>query len=717
MANVKLASKAVGDIVKLNVGGVAKEFIVAHKGVPGAMYDGSCSGVWLLMKDIYERRQWHSSNNDRYESSDIHSYLNNTFLNLFDSNIKEAIKRVKIPYRKNGGSGGTNLSGANGLSCKVFLLSGYEVGLTSSDKEYLPQDGAKLSYFESGIGTSANNKRVAYYNGSAALWWLRSPATVETYYAWDVQPDGSCEYLATSTYSLGIRPALILPYSMEVDDSGNVVPATQPMKLGELPVGGMVSINVNGAAKDFLVVHQGKPSSLYDDSCDGTWLLMNDIYETRQWHSSSTNYLEYSTIHSYLNSTFLNLFESNIRDAIKQVKIPYRKNGGGGGADQSGANGLPAKIFLLSGYEVGWTTSDNQNFPVDGAKLSYFEAGTGTSANNKRVANLDGSVFFWWLRSPYASGNVWRVSPNGLYDSSNASYSNGIRPALVLPQDMEVDSSGNVTPPPPATHKTLVNGTVYTVQGGKCMVDGTVYNILKGRTLIGGTGYDIVLPSAGIKIETLDVGQSVFTNIGGVKKEFLVVHQGLPSSLYDSSCDGTWLLMKDIYENRQWESSDYNIYETSTVNTYLNGPFFSQFDSNIQGIIKQIKIPYRKNGGNGGPDQSGANGLSCKVFLLSCYEVGYMNHYSSDFPVEGAKLDYFESENGTSSRSKRIAKLNGSDTDWWLRSPCLNYNDLVFRIYSDGQAGSGRMSYPYGIRPCIILPSDALVNDEFKLIS
>ena len=56
---------------------------------------------------------------------------------------------------------------------------------------------------------------------------------------------------------------------------------------------------------------------------------------------------------------------------------------------------------------------------------------------------------------------------------------------------MEVDSSGNVTPPPPATHKTLVNGTVYTVQGGKCMVDGTVYNILKGRTIIGGTGYDI----------------------------------------------------------------------------------------------------------------------------------------------------------------------------------------------------------------------------------
>lgn len=148
------------------------------------------------------------------------------------------------------------------------------------------------------------------------------------------------------------------------------------VKLASKAVGSIVKLKVNGAAKEFIVVHQGKPSSIYDESCNGTWLLMKDIYESRQWHSSNVNYLEYSTIHSYLNSTFLNLFESNIRDAIKQVKIPYRKNSGFGSSDQSGANGLPAKIFLLSGYEVGWTTSDNQNFPVDGAKLSYFEAGT-----------------------------------------------------------------------------------------------------------------------------------------------------------------------------------------------------------------------------------------------------------------------------------------------------------------------------------------------------
>lgn len=264
-------------------------------------------------------------------------------------------------------------------------------------------------------------------------------------------------------------------------------------KLGTKAVGSIVKLNVNGAAKEFIVAHQGKPSSLYDESCDGTWLLMKAIFDTTRWHSSDVNNLEISTIHSILNSTFLNAFESNIGDAIKQVKIPYRKNGGSGGSDQSGANGLLCKIFLLSGYEIGYTTSNNPYFPQDGAKLSYFESGTDTSANNKRIAYLDGSAYYWYLRSPITLNTslVWIVSYDGICEASKASSSSGIRPALILPQDMEVDSSGNVTPPPPATHKALVNGTAYEVKGGKCLVNGTSYDIKKGRTLINGTGYDI----------------------------------------------------------------------------------------------------------------------------------------------------------------------------------------------------------------------------------
>ena len=218
-------------------------------------------------------------------------------------------------------------------------------------------------------------------------------------------------------------------------------------------VGSTVKLKVNGTAKEFIVVHQGKPSSLYDNSCDGTWLLMKDIYENRQWHSSNVNNLENSTIHSYLNGTFLNLFESNIRDAIKQVKLPYRKNGGSGGSDQSGANGLLCKIFLLSGYEIGFTTSDNSYFPVDGAKLSYFEAGTGSSALNKRIAYLNGSAAYWWLRSPYTSSTnvVWRVYSSGNYNFNYASVSYGIRPALILPSTLLVSDDGTVSTNTPPT--------------------------------------------------------------------------------------------------------------------------------------------------------------------------------------------------------------------------------------------------------------------------
>lgn len=223
-------------------------------------------------------------------------------------------------------------------------------------------------------------------------------------------------------------------------------PAGGGQTAGSLAVGSSVFTNVNGVKTEFIVVHQGKPSSLYDDSCNGTWLLMKDVYEYRQWHSSNVNNLENSTIHSYLNSTFLNLFDSNIKDTIKQVKIPYRKNGGKGGTDQSGANGLSTKVFLLSGYEVGWTTSDSSYFPVDGAKLDYFAASS--VGDSKRIAYLNGSATYWWLRSPYtnSTGYVWLVYIGGGYSYSSATSSDGIRPALVLPSTTNITKGGLIKP-------------------------------------------------------------------------------------------------------------------------------------------------------------------------------------------------------------------------------------------------------------------------------
>ena len=234
----------------------------------------------------------------------------------------------------------------------------------------------------------------------------------------------------------------LLSKSMMAQITGKYTKTT----IGALTVGSTITLNVSGVPREFIVVHQGKPSSLYDDSCGGTWLLMKDIYENRVWQSGNINKYESSDINTYLNSTFLNLFDSIIKDSIKQVKIPYRQGGGSGGTDQSGANGLPVKIFLLSGYEVGWTTSDNSYLPVDGAKLDYFTASSG--GNSKRIANFNGSASYWFLRSPYTPRTdiVWGVGYDGVHNTDAPRNSKGIRPALILPSTFAVytDSSGNI---------------------------------------------------------------------------------------------------------------------------------------------------------------------------------------------------------------------------------------------------------------------------------
>ncbi len=214
--------------------------------------------------------------------------------------------------------------------------------------------------------------------------------------------------------------------------------------LSSKAIGSTIKLKVNGSAKDFIVVHQGKPSSVYDDSCNGTWLLMKDIYEKRQWHSSNINDYANSSLHSYLNSTFLNLFESNIKDAIKQVKIPYRKGSGMSATVTSGSNGLSAKIFLLSATETSFSFSSMPS--SEGVELAYFKGCADNSTDSKRVAN--GSATYWWLRSPRCdrnSGNALCVSADGGWSSINCSGLGGIRPALILPPTLLVSDDGTVS--------------------------------------------------------------------------------------------------------------------------------------------------------------------------------------------------------------------------------------------------------------------------------
>lgn len=208
-------------------------------------------------------------------------------------------------------------------------------------------------------------------------------------------------------------------------------------RLGDMAVGSTVKIKVNGTVKDFIIVHQGKPSSIYDDSCDGTWVLLKDVYTTRTFGSRNNSYKD-SSIHSYLNSTFYDLIDSDIRAVIKQVKIPYWYGTGRDGSLATGSNGLSTKVFLLSCYEIG--ARNGYGIPNDGAELDYFKSGD-------RVAYGSGGATTWWQRSPQTRNtyNVWFVNSAGSSNVNNYGDSNGVRPAFVLPSLLVVFNDGTVT--------------------------------------------------------------------------------------------------------------------------------------------------------------------------------------------------------------------------------------------------------------------------------
>lgn len=281
-------------------------------------------------------------------------------------------------------------------------------------------------------------------------------------------------------------------------------------------------------------------------------------------------------------------------------------------------------------------------------------------------------------------------------------------------------------------HKTLVGGTSYELKGGKTLVDGTEYQIKKGRTLVDGTGYDILF---NIPLADLQVGDSVFINENGSLEEYFIVHQGKPADFsyfdsnhtdsqtgtYDDSCYGTWLLRRNIAENRKWHSSTYNNYAGSTINTYLNDTFITRFDSDVQSLIKQVKLPYMDCGSYEYRSMHcGSDGVSTKIFLLSIQECGCPKS-----SYDGSKLAYFNRYDTTAGadNSQWIAYLNGTTNTWFTRSPYMPINgteslayNYVWTFETEGGLWNYGVVVAHGIRPALILPMDAVVDSEHILV-
>lgn len=218
MATTTLGNKSVGSIVKLKENGVLVDFYVAKHD-----YENGLNGsgrTLVVRKDCYDTRQWHTSNVNAYATSAIDTWLNSTYKNLLDADIRGVIGTTKIKYTP--GNGNTTVGT---LERAIFLLSVTELGRSAS---YANTEGTALSI--------ASSLQIAYLNGSAVVQWTRSPYTNNT---------GSAYYLSTygnvssgSCYNTyGSRPAFTLPSTLSVSDDGSVSVNTAPTISGSYATG------------------------------------------------------------------------------------------------------------------------------------------------------------------------------------------------------------------------------------------------------------------------------------------------------------------------------------------------------------------------------------------------------------------------------------------------------------------------------------------------
>lgn len=218
MATTTLGNKSVGSIVKLKENGVLVDFYVAKHD-----YENGLNGsgrTLVVRKDCYDTRQWHTSNVNAYATSAIDTWLNSTYKNLLDADIRGVIGTTKIKYTP--GNGNTTVGT---LERAIFLLSVTELGRSAS---YANTEGTALSI--------ASSLQIAYLNGSAVVQWTRSPYTGDTYYACYLGTDGGVgNYYCSKTF--GSRPAFTLPSTLSVSDDGSVSVNTAPTISGSYATG------------------------------------------------------------------------------------------------------------------------------------------------------------------------------------------------------------------------------------------------------------------------------------------------------------------------------------------------------------------------------------------------------------------------------------------------------------------------------------------------
>lgn len=235
-----------------------------------------------------------------------------------------------------------------------------------------------------------------------------------------------------------------------------------------------------------------------------------------------------------------------------------------------------------------------------------------------------------------------------------------------------------------------------------------------GRVFFGGGKVGMEAPSAGILASDIAVGSTVKLMENGSAVDFIVVHQRIPSTTaYHTSCNGTWIMRKDLYTTLKWGDSYSEVnYPQSNIPAYLDGTYYNLFDANAKAAILPITLCYDYDGYG-----SSGNDLAAKVFIPSANELGvYQGNVTNGVGSAGEIFDYFKPavQYLDVAISKAVAKLNGTATVWFTRTLADSYRCVVG---TDGKVSAiATWATTHGIRPTMILSSNAIFDEETMIL-
>ena len=205
-SGIPLSTTTPGEILMLNESGSLVPFYIAKHD-----YESGLNGAGrtlLVRKDCYDKRRWNSSDVNAYVPSDIDSWLNSTYKNLLDADVRAAIDTIKIKYTPGNGN-----STVGTLERAIFLLSVTELGKTAG---YVNTEGSALPI--------ASTLQIAYLNGSAVNQWTRTPAAKSKTNVCFLGKNGDI-YVYSPEYSNershGSRPAFTLPGTLGVEQNAD----------------------------------------------------------------------------------------------------------------------------------------------------------------------------------------------------------------------------------------------------------------------------------------------------------------------------------------------------------------------------------------------------------------------------------------------------------------------------------------------------------------